>query len=57
MSLFGGNITSSVHAAMKDQHATELAETVGPGSCLGTCARKKATDQTSESLLVVRASF
>jgi hypothetical protein len=41
MSLFGGNITSSVHAAMKDQHATELAETVGPGVVLGLALERK----------------
>ena len=42
MSLFGGNITSSVHAAMKDRRAMELAETVGPGSCLGDLRAKES---------------
>src|SRR3977135_529067 len=35
---------------MKDQHATELAEAVGPGTCLGSCARKKAIDSKRVSL-------
>jgi hypothetical protein len=41
MSLFGGNITSSVHAAMKDRRATELAETVGPGGVVSGLARER----------------
>lgn len=41
---------SSVHRVVKDQHATELAETVGPEVVLGLARERKRLIQGSESL-------
>ncbi len=46
MSLFDGNITSSVHADMKDQPATELAELWDRGIVWGLAFERKRLIQS-----------